>query len=229
MTLNSLTGKGGGTTQVESPVLTKVLRTLREIYPAKVEELVLISAVQKEMSASIEQIDAELNIGKAKGFLEEFGDTDMEGRWFKITSRGIERLQELELVATSADLAKLMEMERRLVDTYDRIQTDMSKMRSELDQRTEEMTSEMEGMSKRIGDHDQVIRTYFIRVIETFGVFVGIFAIVVIMVLSRPSEAFDASDPVAAAIWVIGTPVTVVVSILVMLLGIRYLVLSRKE
>ena len=89
-------------------MLTKVLRTLREIYPAKVEELVLISAVQKEMSASIEQIDAELNIGKAKGFLEEFGETDTEGRWFKITSRGIERLQELELVATTADLGKLM-------------------------------------------------------------------------------------------------------------------------
>ena len=206
-------------------MLSKVLRTLREIYPAKVEELVLISAVQKEMSASIEQIDAELNIGKAKGFLEEFGETDMEGRWFKITSRGIERLQELELVATTADLGKLMEMERRLVETYDRIQTDMSKMRSELDERTESMNSEMEGMSKRIGDHDQVIRTYFIRVIETFGVFVGIFAIVVIMVLTRYDAVVNVKDPSTAAILVIGTPAVVVVSILIMLLGIKYLIL----
>ncbi|MHC1680295.1 MAG: hypothetical protein AB9860_03470 [Methanomassiliicoccales archaeon] len=202
-----------------------MLRTLREIYPAKVEELVLIAAVQKELTASIEQIDAELMVGKAKGFLEEYGDTDTEGRWFKITSRGIERLQELELVATSTDLGKLMEMERRLVETYDRIQADMSKMRSELDERTEAMNSEMEGMSKRIGDHDQVIRTYFIRVIETFGVFVGIFAIVVVMMLTRFDKAVEVDDPAAAAILVIGTPAVVVVAILIMLMGIKYLIL----
>jgi len=211
--------------QVESPILTKVLRTLREIYPAKVEELVMIAAVQKEVSASIEQIDAELMIGKAKGYLDEFGEAETEGRWFKITSRGIERLQELELVATTADLGKLMEMERRLVETYDRIQTDMSKMRSELDERTDTMNSEMEGMSKRIGDHDQVIRTYFIRVIETFGVFVGIFAIVVIMVLTRYDAVVDVEDPWTAAILVIGTPAVVVISILIMLVGIKYLIL----
>ncbi len=202
-----------------------MLRTLREIYPAKVEELVLIAAVQKELAASIEQIDAELMLGKAKGFLDEFGDTDSEGRWFKITSRGIERLQELELVATTTDLGKLMEMERRLVETYDRIQTDMSKMRSELDERTDKMTSEMEGMSKRIGDHDQVIRTYFIRVIETFGVFVGIFAIVVVMVLTRYEEVVGVKDPWTAAIMVVGTPAAVVIATLIMLWGIKYLIL----
>jgi len=217
---------GGATTQVESPVLTKVLRTLREIYPAKVEELVLIAAVQKELAASIEQIDAELMVGRTKGFLEEFGEPDAEGRWFKITSRGIERLQELELVATSTDLGKLMEMERRLVETYDRIHQDMSNMQGELDKRTEAMTADMEAMSKRIGDHDQVIRTYFIRVIETFGVFVGIFAIVVVMVLNRFDQAFGVDDPGTAAILVVGTPSAVVISVLVMLWGIKHFVLQ---
>jgi hypothetical protein len=216
--------------QVESPVLTKVLRTLREIYPAKVEELVLIAAVQKEMAASIEQINAELMIGKAKGYLDEFGEADVEGRWFKITSRGIERLQELELVATTADLGKLMEMERRLVETYDRIQTDMSAMHDQLDERTTAMNTEMEDMSKRIGDHDQVIRTYFIRVIETFGVFVGIFAIVVIMVLNNDiGGAMKADDPWTAFILIIGTPATVVLSIMVMLYGIKYLILQPES
>lgn len=210
-------------------VLTKVLRTLREIYPAKVEELVLISAVQKELSASIEQIDAEMMIGKAKGFLEEFGGADEEGRWFKITSRGIERLQELELVATTTDLGKLMEMERRLVETYDRIHHDMSVMQGQLDRRTEAMTANMEAMGKRIGDHDQVIRTYFIRVIETFGVFVGIFAIVVVMILNNPQEVMAEEDSFTRIILVLGVPITVVVSVLIMLLGIRYLILEPSK
>jgi len=210
-------------------VLTKVLRTLREIYPAKVEELVLIAAVQKELAASIEQIDAELMVGRAKGFLEEFGEPDAEGRWFKITSRGIERLQELELVATSTDLGKLMEMERRLVETYDRIHQDMSTMQEELDNRTEAMTADMEAMSKRIGDHDQVIRTYFIRVIETFGVFVGIFAIVVVMILNNPHEVMAEEDSFTRALLVLGVPITVVVSVLVMLLGIKYLILMPER
>ena len=202
-----------------------MLRTLREIYPAKVEELVLISAVQKEVAASIEQIDAELMIGKAKEYLEEFGGADMESRWFKITSRGIERLQELELVATTTDLGKLMEMERRLVDTYDRIQQDMSVMQGQLDQRTEAMNAKMETMSKRIGDHDQVIRTYFIRVIETFGVFVGIFAIVVVMMLNQLEDVAKIEDPWTATIITLGKTAGVVIAVLVMLVGIKYLVL----
>ena len=206
-------------------MLTKVLRTLREIYPAKVEELVLISAVQKELSASIEQIDAEVNIGKSKGFLEEFGEVDAEGRWFKITSRGIERLQELELVATSTDLGKLMEMERRMVETYDRIQQDMSAMQGQLDERTAAMNSEMEAMSKRIGDHDQVIRTYFIRVIETFGVFVGIFAIVVVMMLNQTEDISKIEDPWTATALAVGKAAGLVIAILVMLYGIKRLVL----
>jgi len=89
------------------------------------------------------------------------------------------------------------------------------------------MTADMEAMGKMIGDYDQVIRTYFIRVIETFGVFVGIFAIVVIMVLNNDiGGAMAADDPRTAFILVIGTPATVVLSILVMLLGIKYLILQ---
>ena len=89
------------------------------------------------------------------------------------------------------------------------------------------MTADMEAMGKRIGDHDQVIRTYFIRVIETFGVFVGIFAIVVIMVLNNDiGGAMAADDPWTAFILVIGTPATVVLSIMIMLFGIKYLILQ---
>jgi len=81
-------------------------------------------------------------------------------------------------------------------------------------------------MSKRIGDHDQVIRTYFIRVIETFGVFVGIFAIVVVMVLTRYEEVVGVKDPWTAAIMVVGTPAAVVIATLIMLWGIKFLILE---
>jgi len=50
-------------------------------------------------------------------------------------------------------------------------------------------------------------------------------AIVVVMMLTRFDTAVEVDDPGAAAILVVGTPVAVIVSILVMLLGIKYLIL----
>ncbi len=52
----------------------------------------------------------------------------------------------------------------------------------------------MEDMRKQIGDHDQVIKTRFIRDIETFDVFVGIFATVVVVMRGMAQELAKTSD-----------------------------------
>jgi hypothetical protein len=86
-------------------------------------------------------------------------------------------------------------------------------------------------MRKQIGDHDQVIKTYFIRVIETFGVFVGIFAVVVVVMGQGVGSALTATkDNIGQMIIVvIAISLTMTTVILVLLLGIKYLILNRDK
>lgn len=215
-------------------ITVKVLRTLREVYPAKVDEIVLVAAVQKDVSgASVETISGILDDSVDRGYIESIMAEGVagEGRWFKITARGIERLQELEMRTMPADVQTIMELERRMVGTYERVHNDLERMRGEVEERVTTLSKEMMDMEDKIQDHDQVIKTYFVRVIETFGVFVGIFAVVVVTVLNRYDEAAVniVENPSAAIILVIGTPLAVLFVVLVMLYGIKRYVLQPER
>lgn len=221
---------GKGMDERAEQITAKVLRTLREVYPAKVDEIVLVAAVQKDVSgASVEMISGVLDDSVDRGYMESVMAEGVagEGRWFKITARGIERLQELEMRTMPADVQTIMELERRMVGTYERVHEDLERMRGEVEEKVTTLSREMEDMEGKIGDHDQVIKTYFVRVIETFGVFVGIFAVVVVSVLNRYEEAANMVDDnlFSALILVLGTPLAVLVVVLVMLYGIKRFVL----
>jgi hypothetical protein len=221
---------GKGMDERAEQITAKVLRTLREVYPAKVDEIVLVAAVQKDVSgASVEMISGVLADSVDRGYMESVMAEGVagEGRWFKITARGIERLQELEMRTMPADVQTIMELERRMVGTYERVHEDLERMRGEVEEKVTTLSREMEDMEGKIGDHDQVIKTYFVRVIETFGVFVGIFAVVVVSVLNRYEEAANmvADNLFSALILVLGTPLAVLVVVLVMLYGIKRFVL----
>ena len=60
------------------------------------------------------------------------------------------------------------EIESRLIETYDRIKSDMGEMRQSLEMSRKALDKQMEDMRKQIGGQEQVFKTYFIRVIETF-------------------------------------------------------------
>lgn len=73
----------------------QVLRSLREFYPIKVDEIVLISSVQKVLKEiSIDQVTQAIKVLKENTWIEEtvikapFGKT--ETYRFKITSDGID-------------------------------------------------------------------------------------------------------------------------------------------
>jgi Na+-transporting NADH:ubiquinone oxidoreductase subunit NqrD len=84
----------------------------------------------------------------------------------------------------------------------------------------------MEDMRKQIGDHDQVIKTYFIRVIETFGVFVGLFAVVVVVMGQGLGTAMGGAKNLYDQLVVLVTVTTsLTIVILVLLLGIKKLIL----
>jgi hypothetical protein len=207
-----------------------ILKKLREYYPIKVDENVLIKSVEDvNKEAGIEDIMREINELTEKGYIEKavvtppFMKTEIVR--LKITSSGIEKLQSFEVKEVKVDTVMVRELETRLVGTYDKIKTDMEEVRVGLETSQKSLEKDMTEMHKTIADHDQVIRTYFVRVIETFGVFVGIFAIVVVMMLSVvPSLATVSLE--RAAIYLIGVPLSLVAVILLMLYGIKKLILS---
>ena len=217
--------------KVTSGVSLQLLRNLREFYPIKVDEIVLVSAVQKVLKeVTVDQIVQEIRSLKEQGYVEvssvktPFGKA--ENFRYKITGQGIEHLQTLEERGVKAEVIPPKEIESRLVETYDRIKSDMEEMRQSLETSQKALDEEMEDMRKQIGDHDQVIRTYFIRVIETFGVFVGIFAVVVVVMsgmgdaITTPNITFGTQLMI-----LLGIPAALTIVIIVLLLGIKYLIL----
>lgn len=218
---------------MDAEIQKQILRSLRDFYPIKVDEIVLITAVQKSVKeANIDLITKCIGILKEKGWIEEsivkapFGKT--ETIRLKITSAGIEYLQSLEEKEVKVEAIPAKEIESRLVETYDRIKSDMEEMKQGLETSQRTLETDMAEMRKRIADHDQVIKTYFVRVIETFGVFVGIFAVVVVIMGGIPDTLANAG-PELIALVMIGVPITVVLAILTMLWGIKRLVLTAPK
>lgn len=207
-----------------------ILKKLREYYPIKVDENVLIKSVEDaNKEAGIEDIMQEINGLTEKGFIEKavvtppFMKTEIVR--LKITSAGIDKLQTLEVKEVKVETVMVRELESRLVDTYDKIKTDMEEVRLGLETSQKTLEKDMVDMHKKIADHDQVIRTYFVRVIETFGVFVGIFAIVVVMMLSVvPSLGTVPLE--RAVLYIVAVPAVLAGVILLMLWGIRKLILA---
>ncbi|MDD1756146.1 MAG: hypothetical protein LUQ39_04855 [Methanomassiliicoccales archaeon] len=224
-----MVGEKGADTEIQK----QILKSLREFYPIKVDDIVLIAAVQKVIKdATVDQITKDIVVLRDSGLVEEtiikapFGKT--ETKRLKITSTGIERLQGLEEKEVKG-VVSAKEIESRLIETYDRIKGDLETMRQNLEASQKALEGEMNGVRTRIADHDQVIRTYFVRVIETFGVFVGIFAVVVVSMQASISGAIAAisatGDPLSFFLAMGGIALTLGVVIIAMLYGIRKLVL----
>lgn len=219
----------------ESEVQKQILSSLREFYPIKVDEVVLVAAVQKLMKeVKAEQIARDLRDLRDQGLIEEsavrapFGKTDTYR--FKISPSGIEYLHSLEEGPSAATVSP-KEIEARLVETYDRIKADMELMRQNLDNSQKALEKEMDDVRVRINDHDNVIRTYFVRVIETFGVFVGIFAVVVVALISSINAAATAAsdNAVFAIVILVAIPIILVTVIVTLLIAIREFVLKMPK
>jgi DNA-binding PadR family transcriptional regulator len=210
--------------ETDTDIQKQILKSLREFYPIKVDDIVLVAAVQKNVKdASVEQINKDIASMKEKGWIEEtivkapFGKA--ETYRYKITSAGIEHLQAMEEKEVKFALPA-KEIESRLVETYDRIKADMEQMRQNLETSQKTLEKEMAGVRERIADHDTVIRTYFVRVIETFGVFVGIFAVSVVLMVGGINQW---TSDTSSAFWqfLIGVPTVLIVVILTLLYGIK--------
>jgi hypothetical protein len=218
-------------------VQKQVLRSLREFYPIKVDETVLIAAVQKQIKeATPEQIARDIRELRDRGLIEETAVRvpfeKEEAYRFKISPSGIEFLQSLEEKGAQIPGTSAKEVEARLVDTYDRIKKDMEGMRQELDNSQKALEKDMKDIRQRMAEHDNVIRTYFVRVIETFGVFVGIFAVVVVAIISTIDVAnaqLSGGNAAFALVILVALPLILVIVIVTLLLAIREFVLKMPK
>jgi hypothetical protein len=218
----------------ENVVQQSILTSLREFYPIRVDDVVLFSAVQKKLpSATIDDITRNLQKLIDGEWVEEsivkppFGEQMV--RRLKITSSGIDYLQEIEGIEEIPGVVYAKEIESRLIETYDRIKDDMEEMRRGLETSQKSLEHDMDGMRSSISDHDQVIKTYFVRVIETFGIFVGIFAVVVVAMISSINVALQQAEPINIFIILIALPCILVLVLLSLLWGIKKMILDRPQ
>ena len=210
-----------------------ILKSLREYYPIRVDEIVLISSVQKAVrEAQTDEIVDRIRHLRERGYIEEAKIkapfATAETFRFKITSEGIEYLQSLEEKEIKLGVISPAEIESRLVETYDKIKHDMETISEGFEKNQRVLEKDMEQMRERISDHDQVIRTYFVRVIETFGVFVGIFAVVVVVMISI-TGGLEGGDMETNLLILIAVPIILVLTILSMLYGIKKLILETPK
>ena len=217
-------------TDVETDIQKQILRSLRDFYPIRVDDVVLVAAVRKAIADAMpEQIAVDITMLRGLGLIEEsmaktpFGEG--ETRRLRITAIGIERLQAIE-EREPKGMVSPTEVEARLVETYDRIKSDMEAMRQSFEANQKIMEAETARVRGQIAEHDEIIRTYFVRIIETFGVFVGIFAVVVVILSNGNTAVSTINDPVVYIGFWVGIALTVVFVIMSLLLGIRYLVLT---
>jgi hypothetical protein len=112
------------------------------------------------------------------------------------------------------------------METYDRIKVDMEAMRQNLEDSKRTLEGDMTKVQSSIADHDQVIRTYLVRVIETFGVFVGIFAVVVVSIISVITALGKVDNTLFHLLILIALPIILGSVIMTLLWGIRELVLK---
>lgn len=138
-------------------VKEKILRSLREFYPLKVDEVVLISAAQKgSRHDSVRAIDEAIRSLREDGLIEwslvraPFG-TAATPR-YKISSIGIEHLETLGGGGDRDRFLPLAEIESRLVETYDQFRSDMARMREDERRRSKELETAVGELSKRVDE-----------------------------------------------------------------------------
>lgn len=143
----------------------QVLRHLREHYPIKVDEAVLISAIHaSNKGASHDQISECIKSLKDEGLIEEsfikvpFGKMDTYR--FKITPSGIENLQLRAGGGIRSPSATLVEIESRLADTYNCIKTDMEVKNKQLEESIKGLSDKIADLSKELAEVKGIVDSY---------------------------------------------------------------------
>ncbi len=140
----------------EIEIKEQILRCLRDFYPVKADEVVVVSAVQRSSSGgSVEQISGYIRSLRDHGWIEELvlkapsGGTQTSR--FKITPSGIEHLRSVERRGIRDLSIALTEIKDQLVAICDEIKADMEGMRQDLERSTKDLVEIKELVDRYVG------------------------------------------------------------------------------
>ncbi len=165
-----------------------ILRQLRQSYPARVAEADLLKTVAQSEKVGQESLRPTLTRLVEEGLVQSSKDGAGVTR-LVVSAKGISMLEGLEPQTEGAGTISPWEMESKLIATYDSMKTDMEALKKNLERSQKEFEKDVSELRKSIADHDQFLRTYFVRIIESISVFIGVFGIVVVMMVSTLKDS----------------------------------------
>jgi hypothetical protein len=216
-----------------------LLAVLRSLHPLPVDDKVLLSTMRRqrpELDATL--FEAAVAATQQEGLVEvtlvKAPFDKGEARRLSLTAAGLEASGPTVVVD---DLISPSEMEARLVSSYDATKRDVEVIKSRLGEQQKALEKEMADTRKSIVEHDQFLKTNLVRIVETIGMFMGIFGIVVVMMISalmqkRPGSDLPylvVSDSTQAALFVFGMPLIIGVTMIIIMWMINKRIIHPPE
>jgi hypothetical protein len=204
-----------------------ILRQLRHSYPARVAEADLLRTVAQSEKVAQESLRPTLTKMVEEGLVQSSKDGAGVTR-LVVSAKGISMLEGLEPLTEGAGTISPWEMESKLIATYDSMKTDMEALKKNLERSQKEFEKDVSELRKSIADHDQFLRTYFVRIIESISVFIGVFGIVVVMMVSTLKDSLGEAGATIGdlQIFVVMLPLLLVLTIIPTLYLIKKVILQ---
>jgi uncharacterized membrane protein len=139
---------------VDTEINLQILRSLRDFYPIKVDEIVLVSAIQsKRKGAPVDLISNSMRSLLNQRWVEETPVKASLGKpqtyRYRITPSGIEHLHSVESGETRDLSRHLVEIESKLVDTWN---SDMTRAQEKCDRNKKELEGSIEEINKKLAE-----------------------------------------------------------------------------
>lgn len=192
----------------------EALYYLSNLHPMKADEVLLIDSVNTDTGIAKETILEALNGLVDEGLVERTVSINgTEGRKLALTPKGKEKVDSFP-AEEGQGIISPREIESRLISTYDRMKGDMEVIRQNLEKNHRILEADMSGIRKSMAEHDQFVRTYMVRIVESISMFIGIFAIVVVMMVNVLSGMSEIGDMNMFILFVITLPFLLIVTII---------------
>jgi DNA-binding PadR family transcriptional regulator len=205
-----------------------LLKQLRQSYPARVRESELLKTVAQSEMVSVDTIRPALKTLVEQNLVVVTRDEAGEER-VTIAQSGIDMLEGLEPSQGEVATISPWEMESKLIATYDSMKTDMEALKKNLERNQQVFGKEMGELRKSIADHDQFLRTYFVRIMESISVFIGIFGIVVVMMVTTLNPILHKASLADLRMFVVMLPLLLVLTIIPTLYIIKRVILEPRR
>ena len=207
-----------------------LLRALRKAYPAKLDVQQLISSISLSEKVDKDKLQEALISLKEENLIEESPGKVGGSARVNLSHLGMEHLHETDPKNEQYEVISPREIESKLISTYDSMKAEMEILKQNLESSQKTLDLEMGGLKKSIADHDQFLRTYFVRIIESISTFIGIFGIVVVMMVNNLGDNLEkVNDPTILIFFVVGLPLLLIITIMPTLFLIKHKVLEPRH